>query len=301
MVCERFLLVDYINTGHDLPKDLPLEQLRRLQAEIQAEAAQSHRGRSRNGLMDLAWFLLMLHCGLRTAEVRFLRLEDIDWEKRRVRIEQAKGLRDRIVYLSSACVTTLQDYLEVRGPGEALPQTFFVYRHKPLTTSYCGQRLRTYSRRLGIHASPHQLRHSCATLLLNAGAPVLTVQTILGHKWVDTTLGYTRLYDGTVAADYYTAIAEIERRLDLPEDRLSQPPGIGQLLTMVDALRRGTLNVAQIDLVQQLRNGLLLLAEHENRMEIVIRMELRMGAADDILGLMSDGNASGVRSVWASR
>ena len=98
---------------------------------------------------------------------------------------------------------------------------------------------------------------------------MLTVQTILGHKWVDTTLVYARLYDGTVAADYYNAMAEIERRLDLPEDRLSQPPGIGQLLTMVDALRQGTLYAAQIDLVQQLRNGLLLLAEHENRMEVV--------------------------------
>ncbi len=50
-------------------------------------------------------------------------------------------------------------------------------------------------------AHPHQLRHSCATLLLNAGAPVLTVQTLLGHEWVDTTLGYACLYDGTVAAD----------------------------------------------------------------------------------------------------
>jgi hypothetical protein len=48
-------------------------------------------------------------------------------------------------------------------------------------------------------------------LLLNAGAPVLTVQTILGHKFIDTTLGYARLYDGTVAADYYEASIKLAR------------------------------------------------------------------------------------------
>ena len=93
----------------------------------------------------------------------------------------------------------------------------------------------------------------CATLLLNSGAPVLTVKTLLGHKWVDTTLGYARLYDGTVATDYYQAMSGVEKRLALPEDKLSQPASIGQLLAMVDAIRQGTLNATQIDLVQQLR------------------------------------------------
>ena len=53
------------------------------------------------------------------------------------------------------------------------------------------------------------------------------MQALLGHKWVDTTLGYARLYDGTVAADYYQAMAMVERRMALPEDRLSQPPALG--------------------------------------------------------------------------
>jgi hypothetical protein len=47
--------------------------------------------------------------------------------------------------------------------------------------------------------------------LLNAGAPILTVKLILGHKHIDTTLGYARLYDGTVAVDYYKAIGTIAR------------------------------------------------------------------------------------------
>jgi len=201
--------------------------------------------------------------------VRSLRQADIDWKGRRVRIEQSKGLKDRIVFLSQATIAALKAYREVRGPAQALPEQFFLFRHQALTRTYCFERLRTLGKRCGVAVTPHQLRHSNATLLLNSGAPVLTVQTLLGHKWVDTTLGYARLYDGTIAADYYGAMAEVEQKLALPEDRLSQTPSIGRLLAMVDALRQGTLNETQIILVRQLRHGLMTLAEHEICMEDV--------------------------------
>jgi site-specific recombinase XerD len=269
-VCARMLRVERLYEGKRLPKDVPADRLRRLQAAIQAEAGSVRPGQARNGKMDLAWFLLMLHSGLRTCEVRDLRFTDLDFSARQARIEQSKGLKDRVVYLSAATITAMEAYLAVRGPGEALPDNIFIYRHQPLGRFYCWQRLQTYGDRCGVYASPHQLRHSCATLLLNAGAPVLTVQTLLGHKWMDTTLGYARLYDGTVAADYYGAMVAVERRLALPEDQLTQPPGIGQLLALVDALRQGTLNPVQAELVQQLRNGLLTLAETENLREAVM-------------------------------
>ena len=268
-ICERFLLVDYLDEKINLPKDVPIDQLRNLQQAIQRQAAVTHAGWRRIGRMDLAWFLLMLHSGLRTCEVRSLRLQDIDWEARRARIEQSKNLKDRIIFLSHATIDALHAYLEVRGLPEALPDFVFVFRHRPLTRTYCFQRLRTYCEKLGIHVAPHQLRHSCATLLLNSGAPVLTVKTLLGHKWVDTTLGYARLYDGTVASDYYRAMVGVEKRLALPEDQVSQPAGVGQLLAMLDALRQGTLNESQTNLVHQLRDGLLSLAERESYMEDV--------------------------------
>lgn len=264
-ICERLLLVDYLPEGDQLPKDLPLNQLQRLQAAIQAEALSPHAGRSRTGRMDLAWFLLMLHSGLRSGEVRFLRLNELDCANRRLFIRQSKGLKDRIVYLSEATVSALQDYFEVRGPAEALPDNVFIYRHRPVSESYCGQRLRTYHRRCGVKAIPHQLRHSCATLLLNAGAPVLTVQALLGHKWVDTTLGYARLYDGTVAADYYQAMHLIERRLALPEDRVSNPISIGKLVALADSLKESTLSPAQAETVRQLRTGLRALQDSQNQ------------------------------------
>jgi hypothetical protein len=131
----------------------------------------------------------------------------------------------------------------------------------PLGSRYCQVRLRTYGRRCGVVVTPHQLHHSCATLLLNAGAPILTVQTILGHQRVDTTLGYARLYDGTVAADYYRAMLHIERQLMLPEDEAAESPNSGQLLALVDALRNGTLNEAQQETVRTLRAGIVALAE----------------------------------------
>jgi hypothetical protein len=114
-----------------------------------------------------------------------------------------------------------------------------------------------------VSATPHQLRHSCATLLLNAGAPVLTVQTILGHKHIDTTLGYARLYDGTVAADYYRAMAQVENRLALVENAQIAPSSPGELIALVDALRVGTLNDSQRETLSVLRAGLLAIAEQE--------------------------------------
>ena len=258
-ICVRMLRVDELETGPRLPRDAPLDQLRHLLDEIENEIASPRASVQRMAVMDRAWFLLMLHSGLRTGEVRRMQLADIDWENRRVRIEQSKGLKDRLVCLSDATLEALKAYLEVRGPAST--DHVFIYRHMPLGSRYCQVRLRTYGRRCGVVVTPHQLRHSCATLLLNAGAPILTVQTILGHQHIDTTLGYARLYDGTVAADYYRAMSQVERQLLLPEDAAAEPPNSGQLLALVDTLRNGTLNEAQQETVRVLRAGIVALAE----------------------------------------
>jgi integrase len=262
-VCRRMLRIEPLEEGPRLPRDVPVEQLRCLLQVVEMLAHSSHAGLRRMGLMDRAWVLLMLHSGLRTGEIRRLRLSDIDWANRRVRIEQSKGLKDRLVCLSAATIGALKAYLEVRGPAEALPEQAFIYRHAMVSQSYCGERLKTLGKSGGFRLTPHQLRHSCATLLLNAGAPVLTVQTILGHQHIDTTLGYARLYDGTVAADYYRAMAQIERRLALEESAATTPPFSGQLIALVDSLRDGTLNEAQLETVRTLRAGILALAERD--------------------------------------
>jgi integrase len=211
--------------------------------------------------MDRAWFLLMLHSGLRTAEVRRLTLADIDWERRLIRIEQSKGLKDRLVPFSPPTADALRTYLDVRGPAAALPETVFIYRHVPMGRVYCFHRLIRYGQRCGVQISPHRLRHSCATLLLNAGAPILTVQAILGHTHIDTTLDYARLYDGVVAADYYRAMSQVEGQFKVSEDAAAEPPTHGELLALVDSLRSGTLNDTQTETVCLLRARLAMLAE----------------------------------------
>jgi integrase len=258
-VCARMLRVEMLDEGNPMPRDVPLDQLRRLLAIIEAEAASMDERARRQGQMDRAWFLLMLHGGLRTGEVRRLRRVELDLTDRKVRIEQSKGLKDRVVYLSEATLQALQAYLAVRGPAPG--DRVFLYRHQPLSPTYCGERLLTYGKRCGVRVTPHQLRHSCATLLLNAGAPILAVQAILGHEHIDTTLGYARLYDETVAKEYYQAMGQIERVKTPPKDELVSPPGLVQLLALLDALHQGPLDEKQTATTRVLRATLLALAE----------------------------------------
>jgi site-specific recombinase XerD len=257
------LLVQPFQTGPHLPKDVPVAHLRHLLEEIECEIAAPYASRQRMGVMDRAWVHLMLFSGLRTCEVRRLRLGEVNWAGRRIRIEQSKGLKDRLVYLNPATIAALQAWLTVRGADESQNDHVFLYRHQPLSRRYCHVRLRTYAKRTGVRITPHQLRHSCATLLLNAGAPVVTVQTLLGHEKIDTTLGYARLYDGLVAADYYRAMSQVERLLACPESLQPAPPNPSKLLALVDALGAGTLNDGQRETLCTLRVGILALAEQE--------------------------------------
>src|SRR5215208_2864009 len=86
------------------------------------------------------------------------------------------------------------------------------YKNQPLSNRYCQSRLKMLGKRCGWHVTPHQLRHTCATLLLNSGMSIFGVQSILGHKYVDTTLRYARTYDITVARDYQQAIKLVEQK-----------------------------------------------------------------------------------------
>jgi site-specific recombinase XerD len=215
-VCRRMLRVEPLKAGRRLPRDVPVDQLRQLLQQVEAKVPSDVSGDRRQVMLDRAWVLLMLHCGLRCGEVRRLRLSVLDLLARRVRIEQSKGLRDRVVCLSVETVEAIRAYLAVRGP--AVSDHVFLYRHRPLSPTYCGKRLRTWGACCSVRVTPHQLRCSFATLMLNAGASVLTVQALLGHKHVDSTLRYARIYDSTVAADYVRAVRETERHFGLAED-----------------------------------------------------------------------------------
>jgi len=129
-----------------------------------------------------------------------LKWESVDLERRTLRIEQSKGQKDRVVFLSPPAVEALR----------ALPRAsalVFTRYHYPLGRRYCQSRLETLGRACAVKATPHQLRHTAAALLLNAGMSVWGVKAILGHRHVDTTLKYARTRDSTAAREYHRVIA----------------------------------------------------------------------------------------------
>jgi len=256
-ICARMLKVRPLRAPARLPKDLPPERLRALQRVIERETQHPEPHLHRRGLMDLAWFLLMLHSGLRTGEVRRLLPDAIDWERRLIRIVDSKGLRSRMAPFSTQVADALNTWLAVRGESRELPDCVFIDRGLPLSGSYCYSRLQMYGERCGVRAHPHQLRHSCATLLLNTGMPLPQVQALLGHQQIQTTRDYARSFDGVVAADYTRAMLSLERDLGLTPSEASTPTA-AQIVALLDGLRTtGILNPRQLDDLAEARAGLL--------------------------------------------
>jgi len=190
-ICERMLEVRPLKTGQPLPRDLSNEQVKSLLKVIQSD-------------MDRAWFLLMLHSGLRTCEIRDLRVRDVDLSGHSLRLQETKNQRERVVYLSSPTVEAIQEYLANRNDTS---EYLFTRHHKPLSNRYCQSRLNTIGEKVNVNVTPHQLRHTCATMLLNAGMSIFALQSLLGHRHIATTLNYARLYDETVAEQFFNARA----------------------------------------------------------------------------------------------
>jgi len=259
----RMLRLRALREPTRVPKDVPPDDLLKLQRAIELEAMSLDVHARWRGVMDLAWFLLMLHAGLRTGEVRRLKPDDIDWERRHIRIEASKHLRSRVAPFSMQAGNALNAWITVRashgGDDPDLPDTVFLDRHAPLSQSYCYSRLQTYGARCGVRCSPHQLRHSCATLLLNAGMPLAHVQALLGHVSIETTRGYARSYDGTLAADYTRAMLSVERDLGVATTTEAEAGVLAsdQVIALLDSLKTiGTLNAQQLDVLALARAGI---------------------------------------------
>ena len=124
--------------------------------------------------------------------------------------------------------------------------------------------MQTYADHTGMPITPHQFRHSCTTLLLNADTPVISVQMLLGHEKMDTTLGNARLYDGTVAADYYRAMGQVERLFKLPECRPIPVSTDVKLLALVDSLNQSSLDGNQRATIWALKQEIMNLTLREN-------------------------------------
>jgi integrase/recombinase XerC len=161
---------------------------------------------------DRAMVLLMTLGGLRAAEVRSLRLADVDMGLRRVRVT-GKGGRERVVPVDRAFFTELGAYLRDERPaGCATPQCFVVLRGPtaggPLTEAGMRRVFRTHRARSGAaRVRPHRLRHSYGTELAAAGIDLLVLRELMGHVSPETTAGYVHLSAATLATEYAAARA----------------------------------------------------------------------------------------------
>jgi site-specific recombinase XerD len=167
------------------------------------------------GRRDQAIFTLMLRCGLRVEEVAHLSLSNIDLKRRMLLIQDGKGAKDRIVYLSNDALHALLEYLRVR-PANKVRKVFLVEKGpltgQPLSIRGVQKRMEYYARKTNLRISCHHLRHTMATQMLNADADLSTIQDLLGHNSIRTTQRYCRVSNLKVQRDYYKAMEVIMQR-----------------------------------------------------------------------------------------
>ncbi|HEY5045976.1 MAG TPA: tyrosine-type recombinase/integrase [Solirubrobacteraceae bacterium] len=162
-------------------------------------------------LRDRALFELAYSCGLRAEELVSLKTADIDHDGEQLRVE-GKGRKTRYLPIGEVAIAALRLYLEQGRPGLTAPGApgtpcapggrggetgalFLSKTGKPLGTSDVRRRLRAWATHAQIPggATPHALRHSFATHLLDGGADLRSIQELLGHASVSTTQVYTRV------------------------------------------------------------------------------------------------------------
>jgi site-specific recombinase XerD len=113
------------------------------------------------------------------------------------------------VYLSRQAEIALREYLAER-PSVKSEYVFLSYLEEGLTTKSIHMRLVRYRNIAGIKITAHRLRHSFANDMLNADAPVTSIQKLMGHRWIESTQTYVMANDKQVCADYYAACAKLE-------------------------------------------------------------------------------------------
>jgi site-specific recombinase XerD len=258
-VPQTLLRIPCLKQPEPLPKFLTDEQVKKLRDEFEERVllAQDFRSR-REALLDRASFLLLWQSGLRISEVEELRLEELDLPARRLTVRQSKNMKDRTVFMTDTTVQTIQEYLTVRGPGPT--DHVFLYRNQPVSKDLIRGRLKAAGDRVGVKVHPHRLRHTAATQLLNAGCRITSIQKFLGHKELNTTMIYARVHDKTVAEDYYAAMSQVEKRLNLIgyEELICLPIAEStrtQLLELTEALTKPVLNAkSRLKIASQMRH-----------------------------------------------
>ncbi|HWF45409.1 MAG TPA: site-specific tyrosine recombinase XerD [Bryobacteraceae bacterium] len=176
--------------GTSLPKYLERTAVDHL---LEAPAADSGTGGRDRAMLDLLYAT-----GLRVSELIALRVADLDEAGRTVRVT-GKGNKQRLVPVGLQAITSVREYCRQQRPallkGKVSPYLFVTARGTRMTRQGFWKLLRGHGKRAGIfrELSPHVLRHTFATHLLEGGADLRSVQTMLGHVDIGTTQIYTHV------------------------------------------------------------------------------------------------------------
>lgn len=168
-----------------LPRYLTLDECIQLLEAVEGENAER----------DYCIITLFLNCGLRISELVGLNLTDVRGDRLRV---LGKGNKERMVFLNAACQNAIDDWLAVRAnSGAADPYALFITkRHTRITKAGVHYMLKQRLLAAGLDStkySAHKLRHTAATLMLQNGVDVRTLQEVLGHEHLNTTQIYTHV------------------------------------------------------------------------------------------------------------
>ena len=178
-----------------------LEAPRKKQAGRPVSAAAAYR--------DVAVLETIYSCGLRISELVGLRVTDIDWSEQTVRV-RGKGRKERQVPIGETALRTIELYwsrLPQRPTGESPVFLSETKKRSPVNGMILARRLKTYLALAGLDPAitPHKLRHSYATHLLDAGADLRSVQELLGHAHLETTQVYTHVTTDRLKKAYNSA------------------------------------------------------------------------------------------------
>jgi integrase/recombinase XerC len=148
------------------------------------------------GMRDRAWLELLYASGLRISELVGVDVDDLELRARLVKV-RGKGSKERIVPFGSKAEGALREWLASREARAEEHAVFVNYRGDRITTRSVRRLFDRYVRAAALRAgiSPHTMRHSFATHLLNAGADLRGIQELLGHASLSTTQKYTHLND----------------------------------------------------------------------------------------------------------
>ena len=161
------------------------------------------------GLLHRTWFLTLAFTGIRLSELLNLRLSDLDLATGRLFIEESKNDKGRVTFLTASLRQHLQQYL-IQRPDSDTDHLFVGENGAPLSPGSVRYRCYRWGEACGVLASPHRLRHTFATRLINQGVSLESIRRLLGHRTLRMTQLYARLHESTVRRHFEEATAHVE-------------------------------------------------------------------------------------------